>query len=312
MRTWQRTARFRHLQVSKAVSDGKTRQLQVAFEPGNGERFGQVSRMWQPFRRGDALGECAIETTEPFAGTQSQRMTFTSGAGEVGIENKGLNRWGMSFAPGKPYDGYLWVRAEKATPVYAALESSDGGEVYAETKLAAPAGGWTRLNFELTPKLSRNNGSADGREPGRFAIKLKEPGSVAIGYAFLQTGAWGRFKNLPVRKDVANGLIEGGFTVLRYGGSMVNAEEYRWKKMTAARERRPPYKGTWYPYSSNGWGIVDFLNFCEAAGFLAVPDLNVNETPHDISDFIEYVNGPVSTEWGAAARGRWASRSRMA
>jgi len=26
--------------------------------------------------------------------------------------------------------------------------------------------------------------------------------------------------------------------------------------------------GTWYPYSSNGWAIFDFLNFCEQAGFL--------------------------------------------
>jgi hypothetical protein len=79
---------------------------------------------------------------------------------------------------------------------------------------------------------------------------------------------------------------------------MVNAAEYRWKKMIGPRAKRPPYAGTWYPYSSNGWGIFDFLNFCEAAGFLAVPDVNCNETPQDMANFVECVNGPADSEWG--------------
>ncbi len=47
------------------------------------------------------------------------------------------------------------------------------------------------------------------------------------------------------------------------------------------------------------WGIPDFLNFCEAAGFLGVPDFNINETPQDMADFMQYVNGPTNTVWGA-------------
>jgi alpha-L-arabinofuranosidase len=114
----------------------------------------------------------------------------------------------------------------------------------------------------------------------------------------LQPGGWGRFKGLPLRKDVVEGLINQGVTVLRYGGSMVNAPEYRWKKMIGPRDRRPPYHGTWYPYSSNGWGIIDFLDLCEAAGFLGVPAFNMDESPADMADFIEYVNGPADGEWG--------------
>jgi alpha-L-arabinofuranosidase len=79
---------------------------------------------------------------------------------------------------------------------------------------------------------------------------------------------------------------------------MANAAEYRWKKMIGPRAKRPPYEGWWYPYSSNGWGIFDFLNFCEAAGFLPVPDVNCNETPQDMADFVEYANGPADSEWG--------------
>jgi hypothetical protein len=97
---------------------------------------------------------------------------------------------------------------------------------------------------------------------------------------------------------VAEGLINQGITVLRLGGCMANASEYRWKKMIGPREQRPPYTGWWYPHSSNGWGIFDFLNFCEAAAFLAIPNVNIGETPQDMADFIEYVNGPAGSEWG--------------
>jgi len=68
--------------------------------------------------------------------------------------------------------------------------------------------------------------------------------------------------------------------------------------MIGPRDRRPPYKGYWYPHSSNGWGIFDFLDFCEAAGFLPVVDLNMDETPQDLADFVVYANGPADGEWG--------------
>ena len=106
------------------------------------------------------------------------------------------------------------------------------------------------------------------------------------------------FKDLPVRKDVAEGLINQGVTLLRYGGSMVNNPEYRWKKMIGPRAQRPPYEGHWYPYSSDGWGIFDFLNLCEAAGIVGIPDLDINESPNDMADFMDYLNGTPDSEWG--------------
>ena len=140
---------------------------------------------------------------------------------------------------------------------------------------------------------------------GRLAITLRKPGCVMLGYAFLQPGEWGRFKGLPVRRDVAEGLIDQGVTVLRYGGSMVNNSEYRWKKMIGPRDRRPPYAGIWYRYSTNGWGIVDFMNFCEAAGFVSLPTFDMDETAQDMADFIEYAKGPAGQRLGAAtSRGR--------
>lgn len=259
-----------------------------AINPGAGDAA--ISGMWGPIHTGSAVLDAKIVRDQPFIGTQSQRITFVRGEGEVGIENRGLNRQGIAFAAGKTYEGYVWLRCESPLKVIVAIESVDGGDSAAVASLVVSDSAWKRYDFNLTP-------SRDVAR-GEFAIRLERPGTADIGHAFLQPGDWGRFKGLPVRRDVAEAMVNQGLTVLRYGGSMVNAPEYRWKKMIGPRDRRPPYVGHWYPQSSNGWGIIDFLNFCEAAGFLAIPDFNIDETPQDMADFIEYANGSPDTPWG--------------
>jgi hypothetical protein len=286
LRTWQHDVRFRNLSVT---TGGEQRKMPFALAVQHAWG-GDVSGMWRALRRGGASGEFGIDEQNAFSGRQSQRMEFTGGEGEIGVENQSLNRWGMNFIKGKTYEGFVCVRASQATELFVAMESRDGAKVYAEKRLKADGGDWQRIDFKLNPD--------DSDKTGRFAIKLKKPGTVTLGYAFLQPGSWGRFKGLPTRRDVAEGLIDQGITVLRQGGCMANASEYRWKKMIGPREKRPPYTGWWYPHSSNGWGIFDFLNFCEAAGFLAIPDVNMGETPQDMADFVEYANGPKTSEWG--------------
>jgi alpha-L-arabinofuranosidase len=286
LRTWQHEARFRNLYTK---TGSQITQLSFELAEGESARRG-VSGQWRAFRRGSATGAFSLETNRPFAGLTSQRIALVAGEGEIGVENQGLNRWGMNFIKGKRYEGYLWLRAEQSAALFLALESADGTKRYAESQVAAKGNEWQRVEFKLTPHATD--------AAGRFVIGLKRPGSVCIGHAFIQPGEWGRFRGLPVRKDVTEALIAQGLTVLRYGGSMINCPEYRWKKMIGPPDRRPPYAGTWYRYSSNGWGIFDFLNFGEAAGFLGIPTVNVDEAPQDMADFVEYVNGSPRSEWG--------------
>ncbi len=284
LRQFQLNARYRKLWVKT----GSEKRM-LPFESAS-RQTREVSGAWQPVQTETATGMASIETERPFVGRQSQRLAFTQGRGVIGVENQGLNRWGMNFIAGKPYEGHLWVRASKMATLFASLESRDGSQAYAETPLAVAAGDWQRLDFTLIPSVSD--------KAGRFALTLKQPGVVALGYAFLQPSDWGRFKGMPVRRDVAEALVAQGITVLRYGGSMINHPEYRWKKMIGSRDHRPPCAGTWYPHSTNGWGILDFLDFCRAASFLAIPALNMDETPRDLADFIQYVNGPADSDWG--------------
>jgi alpha-L-arabinofuranosidase len=258
-------------------------------------------RSWQPFRRGTAEGVFQATVARARRGRRSQKIEFTHGVGEVGIENRGLNRWGLNLLAGEAYGGLVVALAEQDTPLTVALESADGTTVYAEQTMNLPGDrNWHIVTFQLTP--------AAGDPQARFAIKLKQPGALWVDYALLQPGAWGRFKGTQARRDIGQGLVDQGLTVLRYGGYMINTDwehevrcpgsGYRWKKMIGPRENRPPYLGTFYPYNSNGFGLIDYIAFCEAAGFLCVPTINPCETPADVADLVHYLNGDASTPWG--------------
>jgi hypothetical protein len=167
LRQWQRAARYRKLWIK---TNGRTQT--IPFE-ANPDDTGPVSGMWRVVRRDKATGICSLEKDRPFVGTQSQRITFRAGEGEFGVENQGLNRWGLSFIGGKPYEGTIWARAEKPIDLFASLENRDSGKVHAEVKLAVSGKDWQCLNFTLTPEGSH--------QAGRFVLKLKRPGSVVLG-----------------------------------------------------------------------------------------------------------------------------------
>jgi alpha-L-arabinofuranosidase len=250
-----------------------------------------VSGMWSPVTTGSATGSFALPTDTPYQGAQYESITYGSGAGEVGVANQGLDQWGIHFTAGQPYDGYLYARSAGSVPLSISAESASGAAAYAQASVTVNQASWTRYDFSFTP-------SADD-PAGRVTLGLQTPGTVDVGYVYVEPGPWGRTSGLPVRSDIAQEMVAQHNTVLRFGGSAVLADGYRWKNMTGLREQRPVLAGWWYPYDSNGWGIFEFLSYAEAIGVLGIPTLNIDETPADMADFVDYVNGPVTTTWGA-------------
>ena len=241
LRNYQQDVQFQNFQINGS---------NVSFSYNANNWPGAISGMWTPVQTGSASGQCSLETSNILVGTQSQQITYSGGSGQFGLANQGLNHWGMNFVASNEYDGCLDVRAGAPTPITLVLESADGSTVYAQTNLLVSSNSWEHLNFSLTPSVSNTN--------GQFVITLTQPGSVVVGYAFLEPGAWGQFQGLPVRKDVAEGLINQGITVLRYGGSMVNAAGYRWTNMIGPRDLRPPYTGHGIRIRQTGGGYLIF------------------------------------------------------
>lgn len=285
LRTWHSNASFRNLSIT-------TRASKYIEQFTTKLALGDVSAMWERVFNGGPESRFAWDADKPFNSVRSQKIEFLRGDGTVGIANRGLNRWGLCVRQGQKYSGRLYLRGRGyGGKVIVALQSDDGKKTYARNYLGPPGEDWKRFEFNLKP--SETDASA------RFAVLLDEPGTVWVDQVYLSGTGDELFHGLPIRGDIGRMLQEEGLTVLRYGGSMVNAEGYRWKKMIGDPDRRPQYKGWWYPYSTNGFGIEEFLQFCEAAKFEKVFAINTEETPQDAGDLVEYLNGPVTSEWGS-------------
>jgi alpha-L-arabinofuranosidase len=286
IRTWQSNASFRNLQITTAAGDTRDE-----FLPPPEPEEKTVSRLWDPIVTGEAQGRFRLDRTQPFNSLQSQMVEFRGGAGTVGVANRGLNRWGLTFRKGRRYAGRLYLRT--GTPgakVMVALQSGDGTKTYATRSLGPIETDWRRFEFDLRPDATDIN--------ARFALWLDRPGKVWVDQVYLSGTGDDLFAGLPIRGDIGRMLKEQGLKMLRYGGLMNNAPGYRWKQMIGDPDRRPQYTGWWYPYTTNGFGIEEFVRFCRAAGFEPVVAINIDETEQDAADLVEYLNGPATSEWG--------------
>jgi hypothetical protein len=259
----------------------------------------QVSSYWWPIVGGNARARFTLSTDLPFNGLQDQRIEFLDGEGEVGIGNLGLFRRGIRLEAGKPYEGLLRVRCEKPQELHVSLRGPDGA-VLAEKIL--PVGrshdglvrGFEKIEFTLTPAASAL---------GSFAITLKSPGAVTMGYAFLQPGPWGRYEGLPVKKELVEAIRGMHPRVIRYNGGMISdtimKDTYRWKNMIGPRDLRMPFIGTFNPFPAHGFGIFEFLDLARAIGVIGVVGVRSDESPQDYVELLEYANGPTDSRWGA-------------
>ncbi|MGM9647736.1 MAG: PA14 domain-containing protein [Eubacteriales bacterium] len=282
LRAWNASAYFRNITVK--TDGGVERKI----EYGSSASALSVSKCWDAAVSGSIDASAFIDTETLFNGQQTQKLIHKGGDGALFLSNRGLNRMGMSFVEGKEYEGYLYIAADRDTSLTLFLCSVDGDQTYASTTVAVQAGDFVKYPFTMTSNATDAN--------GKFVISLTSPAEINIGYAFLQPGEWARYKGLPVRKDVAEGMESIGLSVLRFGGCMANAADYKWKDMIGAPEDRPTYAGWWYAYSSLGFGIIEFMDLCEAMGILYVPDFNAYESPEDMADFVRFALGTDPTD----------------
>jgi len=282
--------------VLRPLESFTAEEQKMILERVNGDK--QISRYWREVNSGSAKGVFKLTTKDTYNGRRDQNIKFVSGSGEVGIENNGLLRMGINLQEGKNYEGILRIKNPRSLDIHLALLASDGKEKLSEktVRINASPNSFQRVDFELIPSRSDTE--------GRFAVILKEPGEITLGYAFLQPGKWGRIAGgYPVRQDFIDKLKENGISIIRYNGSMnnlcIDSLLYRWKNMIGPNDERLPYTGTFTPYATHAFGIFEFLMVAEAADLDGVVGISKDENPEEIRDMIDYAKGPVTSQWGA-------------
>lgn len=232
--------------------------------------------------------------------------------------------WGFPIRKNTTFKGSLYVK-QPATPndgsaapapmksLKIALKSADGNTTYAETKVSGFTGDWKKLNYQLTTSATQ----ADTKDARLFFI-ADEAGSIELTRVTLFAPS---FKNRPngLRTDLMEMMVEMNPKFLRFpGGNYLEgnnfANRFDWKQTIGNPDERPGHQSPWGYRSTDGLGLLEFLQWAEdiggepVVGVFAGYVLNgdhldgdyVKPFIQDALDEIEYIIGDAqTTKWGA-------------
>jgi alpha-N-arabinofuranosidase len=271
---------------------------------------------WSVVQSPGAAATIAIDHDTPLNDilTNSLRLDATSSseAARAGIANDGY--WGIPVKPNTKYRAsfYARVAANFKGPIRIAIESDDGATTFAEAKVSGLGADWKLRTVTL------KTGDVTPTAKARLVLSISKPGTVWFDLVSLFPPT---FHNRPNgnRIDIMQILAGMKPSFLRFpGGNYVEGDtlesRFDWKKTIGPLTERPGHACCWGYRSSDGFGLLEFLDWCEDLKMepvLAVyagynlkhthidPGPALQPYVQDALDEIEYVTGDTSTKWGA-------------
>jgi alpha-N-arabinofuranosidase len=265
----------------------------------------------------NAVGEATmtIDTNQPLNSALNLSLKLdasqASEAAPVGIANGGY--WGIPVRPNTTYHASFYARAQNFSgPLNLSIESADGQTVFASAKVSKISGDWKK--YEVTLKTKKVASSKENR----FVIKTSKPGIVWFQNVSLFPPTYHNRPN-GSRPDIMELMAGMRPKFLRFpGGNYVEGntipERFNWKETIGDVAQRPGHRSPWGYWSTDGFGLLEFLGWCEDLKMepvLAVyagyslrqqhvePGTNLVSYVQDALDEIEYVSGDAGTKWGA-------------
>ena len=246
-------------------------------------------------------------------------VTGASKASPAGIANGGY--WGIPVRPDMTYQLSFFAKAKQANgPLTISLESEDGKTIFGQTEIKGLGRDWKKFEAKLTTPagiaLSKSN---------RLVITTTKSGGLFNRQGiiwFQQISLFPpTYKNRPNgnRMDLSEILAEAKPKFLRFpGGNYLEgdffSERFDWKRTRGPLEERPGHRSCWNYWSTDGFGLPEFLGWCQDldmepvlavfAGYTLRKDVipagpKLEPYVQEALEEIEYVTGNASTKWGA-------------
>jgi alpha-N-arabinofuranosidase len=236
-----------------------------------------------------------------------------SAGNRVGIANDGY--WGIPVRPDTTYRVSFYAKGDGtfSGPLTVSIESNDGAQTFATAQIAGITGEWKPYTATLKTESGVAVSSAN-----RFVISTTSPGTVWFNLVSLFPPTW---KDRPNgnRIDLMQMLVDLKPEFLRFpGGNYLEGDtietRFDWKKTLGPITGRAGHPGPWGYRSSDGMGLLEFLEWAEDMGAEPVlalyagyslkgdfvkPGADLDPYVQDALDEIEYVTGDASTTWGA-------------
>jgi alpha-L-arabinofuranosidase len=273
---------------------------------------------WFLVEDGDAQARIDIDrSTGPSqALSQSLRLNVTRAdtQNQAGILNQGY--WGITVLPNTTYHGSFYAKADSETvgPINIKLVTDTQHQTLASAAVSGLTTTWKQFPFSLKtgaiqPPLSKSN---------HLVLTVGHAGTVWLNLVSLFPPTYHGTSN-GNRIDLMEKLAAMHPAFLRFpGGNYLEgdhiSERFEWKKTIGPLVDRPTHPSPWHYHSSDGMGLLEFLQWCEDlnmqpvlavyAGY-SMQQEHVNAGPDldpyvlDALDEIEYVTGGPETKWGA-------------
>ena len=277
---------------------------------------------WTLVKSGEADGTMTLDDSDPVNSTAlptSLRLDIKAHGARIGVANDGY--WGIPVRANTAYRARFYARASAdfKGPVTVSIESNDGKKTYASAEVTGIGRTWKKFNATL------KTGNVATTADNRFVISVPggDSGSLWLSLVSLFPPTYHNRPN-GLRPDLMELL--GGMkpAFLRFpGGNYLEGntieERFDWKKTIGPLEERPGHPCPWGYPSTDGLGLLEFLEWCEDlkmepvlgvyAGYsLAQQRVSAGKDlePYvqDALDEIEYVTGGPETKWGARRKRR--------
>jgi alpha-L-arabinofuranosidase len=274
---------------------------------------------WSVVKTGSAEGSIMLDNENPVnktALTTSLRLDSKGTGGKIGVANEGY--WGIPVKPNTQYKASFYAKAgsdDVKGPLTLAIESNDGAKVYANAKIPEIGKEWKSYSAIL------KTGDVKETADARFVISAggEKAGSIWFNLVSLFPPTYHDRPN-GFRIDIMEKLAELKPSFLRFpGGNYLEGPDldnrFNWKTTIGPLEERPGHETPWEYRSSDGLGLLEFLNWCDDLKMepvLAVfAGLHINGGRDVITgdalkpyvqealEEIEYVTGDTGTTWGA-------------
>jgi alpha-L-arabinofuranosidase len=277
--------------------------------------FGGVAH-WNIVHLGNSNATMAIDQTEgPSAALEHSLAIDVKQAdanNRAGVANEGY--WGMALRPNTTYKGSLYGKTDSGNmgSMTAELIDDNTGKAVATATIPALTTEWKQYEFALT------TGRIETSSENHLRLTVGHSGKVWIDLVSLFP---------PTYKNRANGnrsdlmeLMAGMHPkFLRLpGGNYLEGdqidERFDWKNTIGPLVDRPTHRSPWNYQSSDGMGLLEFLEWTEDlniqpvlavyAGYSLKGD-HIHPGPtlipfiEDALDEIEFATGDRSTKWGA-------------
>jgi alpha-N-arabinofuranosidase len=280
--------------------------------PGRG--WGGLTH-WPMVARGNSAVNISLDgKTGPSAAlTHSLKVSVTAAteAEPAGVQNDGF--WGIPVRPRTVYSGSFYAKTDNAgIPVTVSLQNDQTGVTAATTTVTGLTGEWKQYTFTL------KTGDVPASANNHLLLTMTRPATVWFDLVSLFPPSYQGRPN-GNRIDIMEKLAAMHPKFLRLpGGNYLEgdhiAERFDWKKTIGPWADRPTHPSPWNYRSSDGMGLLEFLEWCEDlkmepvlavyAGY-SLKQEHVEPGPalepyvQDALDEIEYVSGGTDTKWGA-------------